>query len=63
MTDRIELIDQYAGLAMQAAIGKESNHFLGTWDNENLKHIAKLAYAMAVAMHAEKTTLLMEDLL
>jgi hypothetical protein len=55
MTDE-QLIDHFAGLAMQAMISTQN--LAGNWDNDVLAHVAKFAYAMAVQMVDQKCELL-----
>ena len=56
-----ELIDHFAGLAMQSMISTQ--HLAGNWDNDALAGVAKFAYAMAVQMVDQKCELLEEGIL
>ena len=51
-----QLIDHFAGLAMQAMIS--TSHIYGAWDKDAFAQVAKFAYAMAVQMVDQKCELL-----
>jgi hypothetical protein len=55
MTDE-QLIDHFAGLAMQSMISTQN--LAGNWDGDVLAGVAKFAYAMAVQMMEHKADLI-----
>jgi hypothetical protein len=57
MTDE-ELIDHFAGIAMQGLIGNPTNDFYSTWDDHSLNSVSIFAYEMAVKMMERKAQLI-----
>ena len=55
MTNK-QLIDHFAGLAMQAMIS--SSNVYGAWDSDAFAQVAKFSYAMAVQMMEHKADLI-----
>ena len=56
-----QLIDQFAGLAMQSLIS--TKNLSGNWDDEELAAIAIFSYAMAVKMIEHKADLIEGDVI